>query len=101
MKHLFTILAFFTSFAAFAIGPITGPSTVCAGATVTLANTTPGGTWSSSDVSVATIGASSGIVTGTLTGTTAGMATISYTDGTSYATTVITVNPLPQLTSTL
>lgn len=55
--------------------PITGPLSVCRGASTTLSDPTPGGTWSSSLLSVATIGSLSGIVAGVATG----VATISYT----------------------
>ncbi|OYY22418.1 MAG: hypothetical protein B7Y68_08495, partial [Thiotrichales bacterium 35-46-9] len=74
------------------VAAITGASTVNIGATLTLESTTPGGTWSSSNTSVATVN-STGIVTGVAIGT----ATISYTlssgacSGT--ATKVITVSP--------
>ena len=74
------------------VAAITGASTVNIGATLTLESTTPGGTWSSSNTSVATVN-STGIVTGVAIGT----ATISYTlssgacSGT--ATKVITISP--------
>jgi uncharacterized protein YjdB len=48
---------------------ITGATTVLVGQTTTLANTTVGGTWSSSTTSKATIGSASGTVTGMSTGT--------------------------------
>jgi len=71
-----------------AAGPITGASLLCVGATVTLSNGTGGGTWSSSNTSVATIG-SSGIVTGVSTGT----STISYSiSGSCYSTLVVNVS---------
>ncbi len=73
-------------------GIITGPVGVCLGTTVTLASTTTGGTWTSSNTGVAPIGASTGIVTGNTLGT----ATITYTLGTGcLVTRGITVNPLP------
>jgi uncharacterized protein YjdB len=75
-------------------GIITGSDAVCAGSTITLANAVTGGSWSSSNTTVATVG-STGIVTGVAAGTT----TISYTVtngfGSSYATKVVTVNALP------
>lgn len=72
------------------LSSITGASTVCAGQTITLTNV-GGGTWSSTDGAVATIGSSSGVVTGVAPGTT----TISYVLGTGCTTsTVIGVNPL-------
>ncbi len=54
--------------------PISGLPTVCQGLTVSLSDPTSGGTWSSSDPSLATVDAS-GIVTGVSPGT----GTISYT----------------------
>ncbi|MFC0776404.1 PKD-like domain-containing protein, partial [Terrimonas alba] len=56
------------------VSPITGPTNVCVDATITLASTTPGGTWSSSNPSAATIDAN-----GTVTGVSGGSSTISYT----------------------
>jgi trimeric autotransporter adhesin len=75
---------------------ITGFSNLCIGATITLADVTSGGTWSSSTPAVATIGSGSGIVTGVSPGTTV----ISYVLGTSCTSVKsITVNPLPTLFS--
>ncbi len=72
------------------IPPITGTLSVCAGSSTTLGNTASGGSWSSSNASVATIG-STGIVAGLLAGT----STISYTVGGSSVTAIVTVNALP------
>ena len=73
---------------------ITGLSSVCVGATISLANTTSGGTWSnvhSANDSVS----SSGVVHGIATGTD----TIKYTlvngCGTNVAKAVITINTIP------
>lgn len=73
--------------------PITGPTTICNNPTlsVTLACTTPGGTWSSSSTAVATIGSASGTITPASAGTT----TISYTALGCAAIMPFTVNPLP------
>ena len=75
-------------------GTITGPTAVCVGAAISLADLAGGGGWSSSAPSVATINAA-GVVTGLSAGTT----TISYTVVTSCGTAVATygvlVNPLP------
>ncbi len=69
---------------------ITGVRSVCSGATTTLANSTSGGTWSSGATGIATIGSTTGVVTGIAGGT----ASISYTIGTGcFATTVVTVTP--------
>jgi hypothetical protein len=54
---------------------ISGPSTTCVGATVTLSNAVTGGTWASNPTTVASVGSTSGVVTGTG----AGGVTISYT----------------------
>jgi hypothetical protein len=79
-------------------GTITIPSVVCMSTPTTLTSSVPGGVWSSAAVSgSATIGSSSGIVTGTSTGT----ADITYTYTSAAGctntttTTTITVNPLP------
>lgn len=71
---------------------ITGTLTACEGTTTTLSSTTPGGNWSSSNTSVATIN-SSGVVSALLAGTT----TISYTDPGNgcFRTAVVTVNTNP------
>ncbi|MES2704751.1 MAG: Ig-like domain-containing protein [Bacteroidota bacterium] len=69
---------------------ISGPSTVIDGATITLTNSVSGGTWTSTNTAIATVGSSTGLVTGVDPGTTI----ISYTlSGGCYATTVVTVNP--------
>jgi hypothetical protein len=56
------------------VSAITGVFNGCIGATRTLASTTPAGTWSSSNPGIATVGSTSGIVTGMAAGT----AVISY-----------------------
>ncbi|MEO6718763.1 MAG: Ig-like domain-containing protein [Ferruginibacter sp.] len=68
---------------------------VCVNANISLANTTPGGVWTSSNTSVATISG-----TGVLHGVAAGTTTVTYTftngNGCTSATTqTVTVNPLP------
>ena len=71
---------------------ITGSSPVCAGTTLNLNETTPGGAWSSSNGSVATVGSSTGIVAGVSGGT----ATVTYLLPTGcQATTAVTINALP------
>lgn len=73
--------------------PINGPLAICEGNTGTLTCASSGGSWASSDVSVAAIGSGTGVVTGLVPGT----AMIVYTLLVSgcQATRVITVNPLP------
>ena len=80
---------------------IAGTTAVCVGSTTTLANAQVGGTWSSSDVAVATIAAN-----GVVNGLTAGNATITYTytnasGCTSNVTTALVVNALPVATVAL
>ncbi len=73
-------------------GVISGPSTVCPGAAITLSSAPAGGTWSSATTTVATTGSATGIVTGGTPGTTV----ITYTLGTGCTRTkTITVNTLP------
>ena len=76
-------------------GTISGPTTVVAGSNITLTDGVTGGTWTSSNTAVATVGASSGIVHGVA----AGSATITYTvtgcGGTATATYAITVTAAP------
>lgn len=82
------------SFRTFTVGvapaAITGTLTMCEGSTTVLANATTGGTWSSSNLAIATVGSTSGITTGVAAGT----ATISYNHGGGCAATaVVTVSP--------
>lgn len=71
---------------------ITGATSVCESGTITLANATSGGTWSSSSALIATVVSTSGIVTGI----TAGSTTVSYILPTGcFAVSTVTVNPLP------
>lgn len=74
---------------------IGGTLTVCKNATTGLTNSEAGGTWSTSNAAIATVGSSSGVVTGTDAGT----ATITYTlPGNCFVTAEVTVNALPVLT---
>jgi uncharacterized protein YjdB len=79
---------------------IGGTASVCVGANTTLTHSVTGGTWSSNDAGVASIGSSSGIVTGISPGTT----TITYTRTTDCTLTnpitrVVTVNSYPTISS--
>lgn len=70
---------------------ITGPTSVCAGSSITLASATAGGTWTSAHAT-ATVGSATGIVAGVSSGT----ARISYTLSIGcFRTTLVTVNTLP------
>ncbi len=73
---------------------ISGEGTVCVGATTTLTSSTTGGTWSSGNISIATVG-STGIVTGVHDGTATITYAVSSGCGTVTATAVVTVNTLP------
>ena len=69
-----------------------GVTSICVGATTTLSDITTGGTWSSNNTSVATVGSATGILTGVATGT----AVISYVTATSgTATIIVTVGTIP------
>lgn len=73
-------------------GTINGLTQVCTGASATLSNSTSGGTWSSSNTGIATIGSATGIYTGGIAGT----ATISYTSAQGCSSIqTITINPAP------
>lgn len=86
-----TIIGMLISIASFAqVGAITGVMSLCTGTSTVLSDTSAGGVWSSSNPAVATIGSSSGI----LTGVSAGVVTITYSTG-SFATAMVTVNPMP------
>ncbi len=75
-------------------GTISGREHLCNGLTTTLSDTASGGIWTSGDLSVATAGSSSGIITGAATG----IAHITYTlpSGCSTSTTVAVV-PAPSM----
>jgi subtilisin-like proprotein convertase family protein len=75
-----------------AAGAISGPTSVCAGSTMTLSETATGGTWGSSNIGVATID----LITGVVTGVAAGTADITYTTGSGcFVLYGITVNATP------
>ena len=56
-------------------GTLSGNQSVCFGSTTTFSSTVSGGAWTSSDITVATVNPSNGIITGVAAGT----ATITYT----------------------
>ncbi len=84
-------LLLFSGIAHRSFAQVSGPTSVCAGNTITLTGTPSGGTWSSGNTTVATVGTSSGVVTGIAAGT----ATISYTNGATTDTLVVSVNASP------
>ena len=79
------------------LAAISGPNTLCAGTNITLANSTSGGAWSSSDPGIATIG-STGIVSGIVGGVDTVKYTVVNTNGCAKTVAkTITINPLPAL----
>ena len=56
--------------------PINGPVSLCSGTSITLSDATLGGTWGTSDITIATVGLTTGVVTGAGTG---GIVQITYT----------------------
>ncbi|WP_165917267.1 gliding motility-associated C-terminal domain-containing protein [Flaviaesturariibacter aridisoli] len=79
-------------------GPITGNTTLCVGGTSTLANTLAGGTWSSGNTALATINATTGVVTGIAPGTSIPITyTVTNNGCTGTANTTVTVNAAPVL----
>jgi uncharacterized protein YjdB len=76
---------------------IAGTPAVCTGESTVLSDATSGGTWSSSNAGVASIGSATGVANGVSTGT----AMITYTlPGGCYVTSVLTVNAAPTVGST-
>ena len=74
------------------VRPISGPSTVCAGSSIGLTDSTTGGTWSISGTSAADINATGGL----LTGLTSGVVTVTYgLSGGCIAFHTVTVNAAP------
>ncbi len=76
-------------------GTITGPNTVLIGNTITLSNTTTGGTWSSRNTLIATVGSTTGVVGGVSNGTTLITYSLASSCGTAIATYSVTVCPAP------
>lgn len=75
---------------------ITGAGRVCAGSTTTLTGSpSAGGSWTISPLAVATIGASSGVVTGVTPGTATVTYTVTNVCGTTTANYTIIVDTLP------
>ena len=77
------------------IGTIRGPMVVCAASTITLTDSVAAGTWSSSNTGVATVGGSSGVVSGVAQGTTTITYRVLQQCGMDSTTATVTVNPLP------
>jgi|GEM_PF-3648247 len=96
MKNKFSLFyAFMMVFLAVKASAISGPSSICPLATATFTTTltcTSGTCWSSSDTTIASINAGTGVATGKTAGTT----TITFNNGSDpYETFELTVNPGP------
>ena len=74
---------------------ITGSANACVGSTTALGDSVGGGTWSSSDPAIATIGSATGIVTGISTGTVIITYTVTNLCGTSFVVRSELVSPIP------
>jgi uncharacterized protein YjdB len=75
-------------------GSIAGTTSVCVGNTITLSNATTGGSWTSNNTSLATVG-STGVVTGVSAGNVVISYTVANTCGTNFTTRTVTVNGIP------
>ena len=75
-------------------GVINGGGAVCAGSTLSLSDTTLGGTWTSMNPTIA-LASAAGVITGVASGTDSIKYSVTNGCGTAIASTVITVNPLP------
>ncbi len=95
VKYLIlTFLAILYSYCSFAvIGPVTGSTSLCAGDTTTLYDTTTGGVWSSSNVAIVSVNSATGLATGVGAGT----ASITYTTGSGYVIATLVVNSKPNV----
>ncbi len=80
------------------VGSISGATSVCAGSTITLVDSTSGGTWSSSSSSIASV-SSGGVVRGNAAGTVTISYSVSGTCGTAVATHTVTVGGAPYVAS--
>ena len=79
-------------------GVITGSDSVCTGAQTTLSNAVPGGTWTVANSTLATVGASTGIVSGLAYGQDTIYYTVHNAFGTSTVRKKVFVNQPPVIT---
>ena len=79
------------------VNNITGNNSVCANASTQLSDITLGGTWSSSNLSFATVG-NSGLVTGIALGTSTISYSVTNSCGTTAQTYIISINDVPPIT---
>lgn len=77
------------------VDTIVAPASLCAGSTVALSNSVAGGVWASSSATIASIGSTSGILSGLATGSTLVTYTVTNACGSDFDTTTIAVLPLP------
>ncbi len=82
-------------------GTITGASSVMATFTTPLYDGVSGGTWSSSNPSVATVNTTTGVVTGVAAGTAIITYTVAGCGGSAYTTALMTVNALDIISGTV
>ncbi len=91
LGHCFSTIPATINASPAAISPIGGAST-CVGSSTTYTDATSGGTWTSNNTGIASVGSSSGVVTGVSNGVT----TITYTlAGGCFAVSPVTVNTSP------
>lgn len=82
------------------VADITGGGVaICSGGSVALSSATGGGTWTSSDTSIATVDLSTGVVTGVAAGTVTITYTVSTSGCSSFKTATVTVNQAPSIAS--
>ena len=79
--------------------PISGPDSVGIGDMITLVDTTSGGTWSTSNTSIDSIGAGTGVVTGRAIGTSTIVYTVTNTCGTTSASITMNVGNHPSISA--
>ncbi len=77
------------------IGAISGPSTVCSGASIALSDTVTGGRWACSDTTIATINPSTGVATGIRLGSVDMMYVVSNSCGSDTAHHAVTILSVP------
>jgi hypothetical protein len=76
-------------------GTITGPTSLCVGASILLSNTTPGGVWTSNELATVTPLTLSANIMGVAPGLDTINYTISNSCGTVFTSKIVTINPLP------
>ena len=82
-------------------GILSGTQNVCVGANTTFSSTVLGGSWSSANTAIATVNASTGVITGVASGTTTLTYTVDAGGGCTVQTTSRTVTVIPLPTATI